>query len=268
MFWFIQCVPHFVIAALFFHWTNQGEFRWFHCLQLVKDRQIMLSYGKFNWKIYVDKGVTCLHCVTQTGLIKAFRLYRHRLITLRIIDILEGELIIPVNAVLLLTYRGLVAIYDDINLGQHWLKLWLLPQGIKPLPESMLTSDYCSYVAFTWEQFNSDCPRYYSVSWVWKIIFIILLPHLPGANALTLISDHWHYSDVRSGRASDGRFTNKYWISTDYKQNHYMGHELDRNLLTNKTHYRVGISIQNSYRPMTTKQKGLCGYMYFGTYIE
>ena len=38
-----------------------------------------------------------------------------------------------------LTHCGLVTPYSDIDLGQHWLRYGLLPEGTKPLPEPILT---------------------------------------------------------------------------------------------------------------------------------
>ena len=38
----------------------------------------------------------------------------------------------------------------------------LLPDGTKLLPEPMLTDHQLDIVAFTWGQFHSYCPSYYS----------------------------------------------------------------------------------------------------------
>ena len=45
----------------------------------------------------------------------------------------------------------------------------LLPYSPKPLPEPMFTSHDWGFVAFTWEQFHSECPSCYSVSQVWRL---------------------------------------------------------------------------------------------------
>ena len=52
-----------------------------------------------------------------------------------------------VNYLNKLTHSGQVTPYDNIELGQHWLRQWLVawrgnglvPDDTKPLPESMLT---------------------------------------------------------------------------------------------------------------------------------
>ena len=49
----------------------------------------------------------------------------------------------------------------------------LVTSGIKPLPEPMLTNHYWDSMAFTWEQFQSQCLSYNSVWWHWKSYFFV-----------------------------------------------------------------------------------------------
>ena len=46
----------------------------------------------------------------------------------------------------------------------------LLPDGTKPLPESMLTNHQWDLVAFTWGYFDRKCLRYLSLIWVSKLL--------------------------------------------------------------------------------------------------
>ena len=45
-----------------------------------------------------------------------------------------------------------------------------LPDGTKPLPESMLTNDQWDVVALTWQQFHRKCSRHLSLKWVWNLL--------------------------------------------------------------------------------------------------
>ena len=46
-----------------------------------------------------------------------------------------------------------------------------MPNDTKPSPKPMLTTLWFNSVAFTWEIFQSECPRYYTVLCVWKSYF-------------------------------------------------------------------------------------------------
>ena len=69
------------------------------------------------------------------------------------------------------------------------IKIWvnigsgngLLPDGTKPLPESMLTSHRSSLVAFIWGQFRKRYLSHHSLKLAWKLNW-----NLPGANELRL----------------------------------------------------------------------------------
>ena len=63
----------------------------------------------------------------------------------------------------LLTHSGLVMPYGDMDLGQIVWDNGLLPDNTKPLPEPMFAANFWGSVAFTWEQFYSKCPSFYSV---------------------------------------------------------------------------------------------------------
>ena len=56
-----------------------------------------------------------------------------------------------------LTHCGLVISYDYIDLGQHWPGNDLVPDGIKLLPDPMLTYHLRCALAFTWDQFHKKC---------------------------------------------------------------------------------------------------------------
>ena len=66
-----------------------------------------------------------------------------------------------------------------------------MPDGIKPLPETMLTSHQRGSVAVTREQFHSECPSYYSVYELGNHAFK-LNPRLPEASELTYLNIHSH----------------------------------------------------------------------------
>ena len=68
-----------------------------------------------------------------------------------------------------LIHCSLVTLYGNIDLCQNWLGQWLLSDSPKPLPEPMLTSNQWGSLAFTWEQFHSECPSYYPVYWFRKL---------------------------------------------------------------------------------------------------
>ena len=72
-------------------------------------------------------------------------------------------------------------VIDLVNIGSG---NDLLPDGMKPLSEPMLTYHQMCFVVFIWEQSHKKC------SWTLSITGEImqLLPNLPGANELTRIS--------------------------------------------------------------------------------
>ena len=86
---------------------------------------------------------------------------------------------------------------DAIWQDRWWHRSWLILAQIMAsclMAQShclnqMLTSHSWGSVAFTWEQFHSECPCYYFVQWVWKLL-LKLLSHLPGFNELIM---HWNW---------------------------------------------------------------------------
>ena len=77
----------------------------------------------------------------------------------------------------------------------------LLPDGTKPLPETMLCSSSMGYVAFTWEQFPRKYSWYQTVWWVWKLYFQNYCS-LPGTNELKHVLKMtcilWRYGSCRT----------------------------------------------------------------------
>ena len=71
-----------------------------------------------------------------------------------------------------------------------WVKIGsgngLLPDGIKSLPEPMLTNHQWDLVAFSQGQFHRKWSRYIS-PYDFEIIILRLLPHLPAANEIIQI---------------------------------------------------------------------------------
>ena len=69
-----------------------------------------------------------------------------------------------------LTHCCLVTPYGDIDLGQHChgSSNGLLPDGTKPLPETMLTYHWWSFVVFTRRGFCRKHWRYQFMKWFWK----------------------------------------------------------------------------------------------------
>ena len=53
-----------------------------------------------------------------------------------------------------LTYRGLLKPYDEIDLGQHWLREWLGPWWHQAIPEPMLTSHQLGFYGIMWQIFQ------------------------------------------------------------------------------------------------------------------
>ena len=45
---------------------------------------------------------------------------------------------------------------------------WILPDGTKPLTETMLTYHQSIFVSFTWQWFYRMCSTYQFIKWVWK----------------------------------------------------------------------------------------------------
>ena len=78
----------------------------------------------------------------------------------------------------------------------------LLPDGTKPSPEPMWTNYHWGLVAFTWDQLHRQCWKYYSLIWVWLLLFQYQRPPLPGANKLRwsilfqMGISPWHLKDV------------------------------------------------------------------------
>ena len=67
-----------------------------------------------------------------------------------------------------------------IDQGQHWLKQWLVAWWYQA---PMLTAHQSGFVAFTWEQFHSECHVLFCTIRL-KIICLQLLPQFPGANEI------------------------------------------------------------------------------------
>ena len=63
----------------------------------------------------------------------------------------------------------------------------LLPDGTKPLQESMLTDHQWSPVTFILGWFHKRCLNHQSLKSVWKITYLEFVSNFPGANELT----HW-----------------------------------------------------------------------------
>ena len=66
------------------------------------------------------------------------------------------------------SWCGLVTSKDDIDRSQHCLMQWLAAWRHQAI--IWINADF-SLVRFTWDSFQSDCPSYYSVQWVWKLYF-------------------------------------------------------------------------------------------------
>ena len=65
-----------------------------------------------------------------------------------------------------LTHCGLVISYDYTDLGQHWPGNGLVPDGIKVLPDPILTYHQRRALAFTWEWFHKKCSSTESITCV------------------------------------------------------------------------------------------------------
>ena len=68
-----------------------------------------------------------------------------------------------------LTLSGLVMPEGDRDLGQHWLRWWLVAWRTKPLPEPMLTDHQGSPVTFIFGQFHNRCLNHQSLKSSWKL---------------------------------------------------------------------------------------------------
>ena len=69
----------------------------------------------------------------------------------------------------LLTYCVLATPYGDIDLGQHWLRWWLVAwwhQAIAWTNVGLPSVGFCVI-----HQFHSKCSRYQFVKWIWKIFY-------------------------------------------------------------------------------------------------
>ena len=85
----------------------------------------------------------------------------------------------------------------------------LVPNGTKQLHEPVLTPHECGSVPF--EQFYT-CSRYQSITWVWKLQLINLLPHALGANGLThLVLKAEHSEQLVWGRKDPGHQQPWHW---------------------------------------------------------
>ena len=87
-----------------------------------------------------------------------------------------------------LTHYGLVTLYGTIDLGQHWLRLWLGAVRHRAITWTSVRLSM-GYVAFTCEQFPRRYSEYHSVR----------PPHLLGANEVLLewikvYRDHFVYA--------------------------------------------------------------------------
>ena len=83
-----------------------------------------------------------------------------------------------------LTHCALMTPYGDIDLGQHWLRQWLVAWWHQAIAWTNVDLPSKCSVAFTWEHFHKKC------SWTSSYHVFIdctfkLLPHLPGTNELT-----------------------------------------------------------------------------------
>ena len=112
--------------------------------------------------------------------------WRLRLISISwtVFELAIGKIAHP-SEIHLKPHWGLVTLFGDKDLGQHWLRYSLLPDGIKPLPEPMLTDHQEGLVAFVSGQFHKiPRPPFTKVSL--KITCLKLNWNLPGANELNL----------------------------------------------------------------------------------
>ena len=84
------------------------------------------------------------------------------------------------------TYCGLITPYGNTDRGQYWL--WL-SEDTEPLPDPLVTYHQMCSVAFVWEWFKKQQPQNKLNNLIHdqclRLIFLKLLPHLPGANEFT-----------------------------------------------------------------------------------
>ena len=68
------------------------------------------------------------------------------------------------------SHCGLVVTYGVSDYVQHWLRNGLMPDGTKPLPESMLNCHQRGQVTIIWGQFHKRYPNHKSSKWAWILI--------------------------------------------------------------------------------------------------
>ena len=95
-----------------------------------------------------------------------------------------------------LTHCGLVTPYDDINLGQHWLRQWLVARRHQAITRTNVDLSLVRFCGIHLRAISQGgWPKLLFCVMSMKIIFLTFLPHL-GCNELThknvtLMSQLW-----------------------------------------------------------------------------
>ena len=111
----------------------------------------------------------------------------------------------------ILTHWGLVMPYGDIDLGQHWLRWWLLAWRHQSITWTILTYHKYGPVTLIWGQFHKRYLSHWPPKSAWKFTL-----NLPGANELTLLPGSncigVHLWTRFSGQHMDLLMTKQHWF--------------------------------------------------------